>query len=85
MSIVSKPEYADLVAAIPPDAWEKPQRSGPVSDNCLKTAKVPLPGGGYVWALGDTTNEASPIIILTQAEMDAFAGSAADGQYQMPA
>lgn len=73
---ISKPEFADAVAAIAPTAWAKPDRSGPVSDNCLEVAPF-----GDMWALRDSTNPHSPILVLNQAEMDAFSGSAADGQY----
>ncbi len=77
MPIVSKAAYAGRVRALPADAWQKPHRSGPVSDNCLETAYL----GDGVWALRDSTAADSPVIVLTDGEMQAFAGSAADGQY----
>ncbi len=76
MPIVSKAAYAGRVRALPADAWQKPHRSGPVSDNCLEIAHL-----GDAWALRDSTVEDSPVIVLTDGEMQAFAGSAADGQY----
>jgi hypothetical protein len=77
MHNASKGEYAAQVAALPESAWQKPARSGPVSDNCLEIAAL----GDGTYALRDSTNPGFGAIIVNEAEMAAFVGSAKDGQF----
>lgn len=74
---VSNPDYAAKVAALAPDAWEKPARSGPVSDNCAEFADL---GDGTV-AFRSTRNRTGPVIILDRGEMGALIDSMKDGQF----
>lgn len=73
---VSKPEFTEDVAALPADAWEKPARSGPVSDNCAEFADL-----GDQVAFRDSTNPDGPVIVLNRGEMAALIGSVDDGQF----
>lgn len=73
---VSKPEYAGRVAALSANAWEKPARSGPISDNCAEFADL-----GDAVAFRDSKNPTGPVIILDRGEMAALVGSARDGQF----
>lgn len=72
---VSKPEFTTAVATA--TTWEKPARSGPISDNCAEFADL---GNGMV-AFRDSKNPNGPVIVLNRGEMAALIGSAVDGQF----
>lgn len=76
--LVSKGKYTEQVTAIAEQVWEKAERSGPISDNCLQLAPV---GDTGAVALRDSTAPSGPVIVLTVGEIDAFIRSAKDGQF----
>lgn len=72
--LASKSEYNEQVNAIV--EWQKPSRSGPISDNCVEVA----PCGGAV-AVRDSRNPGFAALVFDSGEWSAFIDAAKRGEY----
>ncbi len=74
MDIVTKPQYAGPVAAVPPTAWRKSTRS--YSDGCAEFAAV-----GDAVAMRDSTNPHAAAFVFNRTEWTAFLEGAKAGEF----
>jgi hypothetical protein len=58
--------------------WQKSNRSGPDSDNCVEVAFV----DGAI-AVRDSKRPDGPVLLFTQAEWDAFVAGAKAGEFDL--
>jgi hypothetical protein len=74
VDIEAKGFHVNLDGAI----WQKSNRSGPYSDDCVEVAFV----DGAV-AVRDSKSPTGPILFFTHSEWDAFVGGAKDGEFDV--
>jgi hypothetical protein len=58
--------------------WQKSNRSGPYSDDCVEVAFV-----ADAVAVRDSKNPGGPVLLFTHGEWDAFVGGAKDGEFDV--
>jgi hypothetical protein len=58
--------------------WQKSNRSGPYSDDCVEVAFV-----DDAVAVRDSKNQDGPVLLFTHSEWDAFVAGAKDGEFDV--
>ena len=74
MEIEAKGLRVNLEGAI----WQKSNRSGPYSDDCVEVAFV-----DDAVAVRDSKNQDGPVLLFTHSEWDAFVAGAKDGEFDV--